>query len=212
MRQAADGVAASLATAAPAEDRQRAAILQARGRRRTPPGKIVADGRLQPEPRGIAAPMTRFTVQSNDAGVAPDRQEHDALGNKHPAANERAGLPEQMEGETDEGHQLPGPCAHGVPDWLTAAIATTCKMPIHVGEHLADGAFRQPTPAKRVEDEQSRAPCQSRCAPTRAPVHGGHAFHRAVLRPTTLAKKGAEAPGPTKVRVPRRTLFAGRQQ
>jgi hypothetical protein len=33
-----------------------------------PPGKIVADGRLQPETRGIAGPMTRFTVQTRDVG------------------------------------------------------------------------------------------------------------------------------------------------
>ena len=175
MRRAADGVAASLVTPAPAEDRQRAAILQARGRRRTPPGKIVADGRLQPEPRGIAAPMTRFTVKQG-RGVAPYRQEHDAFGNAIRRRTSELACRSEWKVRRTKGPRLPGPHAHGVPDWLTARPVRHARARLTRRRVLAVAELSQPALAKCGEDEQSRAPCKSRCAPIRAPVHGIHVF------------------------------------
>ena len=56
-----------------------------------PPGKIVADGRLQPETRGIAGPMTRFTVQTRDAGSRLTERSM-TLWQRHPVKNERANV------------------------------------------------------------------------------------------------------------------------
>ena len=161
MRQAADGVAASLATAAPAEDRQRAAILQARGRRRTPPGKIVADGRLQPEPRGIAAPMTRFTVKQG-RGVAPYRQEHDAFGNAIRRRTNELDCRSKWKVRRTRVLDCRRICAT-VSDRLMVAASTTCKMPIHVTTSISP-SLNCANPRRRSAAKTSKAERRAKVA------------------------------------------------